>query len=57
MDGYIEARNEYEYLMLIHTVESKDTLKTYEELWNKIRNLVRSITNNAITMKFNLYQI
>ena len=57
MDGYIEARNEYEYLMLIHTVESKDTLKTYEELWNKIRNLVRSRANNAITMKFNLYQI
>ena len=31
---------------VIPTDESKDTLKKYEELWNKIRDLIRSITNN-----------
>lgn len=25
---------------------SKDTLKRFEELWNKIRDLIRSITNS-----------
>ena len=29
------------------TDESKDTFKKYEELWSKIRDLVRSITNNS----------
>ena len=32
--------------MLAPTDESKDTLKKYEELWNKIR-YIRSITNNS----------
>ena len=26
---------------------SKDTLKRFEELWYKIRDLIRSITNNS----------
>ena len=26
---------------------SKDTLKRFEEPWNKIRDLIRSITNNS----------
>ena len=29
------------------TDESKDTLKMSDELWNKIRDLIRSITNNS----------
>ena len=33
--------------MLVSTDESKDILKTCEELWNKISNLIRSITNNS----------
>ena len=33
--------------MLVTTDESKDTLKKYEELWNKIRDLIRSVTNNS----------
>ena len=32
--------------MLVLTNESKDT-KNYEELWNKIVNLIRSITKNS----------
>ena len=41
-----EERNGNKYLTLVPTDESKDTLKKYEELWNKIRDLIRSITNN-----------
>ena len=34
-------------MTLVHTDESKDTLKKYEELWNKIKDLIKSITNNS----------
>ena len=34
-------------MILISTDESKDTLKTYEELWNKTRDHIRSVTNNS----------
>ena len=33
-------------MTLVHTNESKDTLQKYEEVWSKIRDLIRSITNN-----------
>ena len=46
--------------MLVSTDESKDTLKKNEELWKKIRDLLRSITYNSgnydeeyMKMKFN----
>ena len=32
-------------MTLVPTDESKDTPKKYERLWNKIRDLIRSITN------------
>ena len=48
-------------MTLVPTDESKDTLKMYELLWNKIRDLIRSITNNLddydekyMKIKFNL---
>ena len=37
--------------MQVPTAKSKDTLKTYEELLNNIRDLIRSITNNSIVTK------
>ena len=45
--------------MLVPIDESKYILKKYEELWNKIRDLIRSISNNLGTcdqryMKINL---
>ena len=43
----IEETNGNKYLTLVPTDESKDTLKKHEELWNKIRDLARSITNNS----------
>ena len=45
INGYIDKRNANKYLTLVPTDESKDTPKKYERLWNKIRDLIRSITN------------
>ena len=44
-DGEIEESNENKYLTLFSTDENKDILKLYTELRNKIKNLIRSITN------------
>ena len=33
--------------MLVPTDESKDTLKKYKEMWSKVRDLIRSTTNNS----------
>ena len=35
------------YLTLVPTNESKEETKKYEELWIKIRDLIRSITKNS----------
>ena len=47
IDGYIEESNRNNYLTLVPTYESKDTLKNYKEMWIKMRNLTRSIINNS----------
>ena len=47
INRYIEESNGHKYLTLVPTDENKDTLKKYEEPWNKIRDLIRSITNNS----------
>ena len=48
------------YLTLVPTNKSKEKNKKYEEIWGKIRNLIRSITKNSydydekyIKIKFN----
>ena len=33
--------------MLVPTNESKKKIQNYEELWSKIKDLIRSITNNS----------
>ena len=59
VNWYIEESSENKYVMLVPTDESKDTLKKYEELWDKIRDLIRSINNNSdnyekyMSIKFN----
>ena len=45
--GYFEESNKNKYLMLVPANESKEIIKKYEELWNKIRDLFRSITGNS----------
>ena len=45
-NGYFEDIHGNQYLALVHTNESKENIKTYEELWIKIRDLIKSITRN-----------
>ena len=47
VNGYFEEINKNEYLTLVSTNESKEIIKKYEEMWSKIRDLIRSITKNA----------
>ena len=44
---YILERNGNRYLTLVSTDENKETLKKYAELWNKIKDLIRSMTNTS----------
>ena len=46
VNGYFDKINKSKYLTLVHTNESKEKTKNYEELWCKIRHLIRSITKN-----------
>ena len=45
MNGY--EINENKYLTLVPTNESKEKIRKYEELWSKIKDLIRSITKNS----------
>ena len=41
MNGYFEEINGNKYLTLIPTNEGKEKTRKYEELWSKIRDLIR----------------
>ena len=45
--GYIEESKGKKYLTLVSTDESWDIQKKYEKLWDKIRYIIRSVTNNS----------
>ena len=47
VNGYFEEINENKYLTLVPTKGSKEKIEKYEELWSKIRDLIRSITKNS----------
>ena len=47
VNGYFEEINRNKYLTLVHTNESKEKNEKYEELWIKIRDLIRSITKTS----------
>ena len=59
VSGYFEDINGKKYLTLIPSNESKEKIKKYEELWIKIRDLIRSITKNSddYDEKYMKYQI
>ena len=44
---YTKEHNGNKYLILVDTDESKDSLKRYEELWKKIKEILISINNNS----------
>ena len=47
VNGYFEEINKNKYLTLVPTNKSKELMKKYEELWSKIRDLIRSIAKNS----------
>ena len=47
VNGYFKEINKNKYLMLVPTNESKEKSKKYEELWSKIRYLIRSSTKKS----------
>ena len=44
INGYFEEIIRKIYLTIVSTNESTDKSKKYEESWNKIRDLIRSVT-------------
>ena len=55
MNGYIEEIIGNKYLTIVPTNDSKENIKNYEELWIKIRYLIRSsITKNSDDYNENL---
>ena len=50
INDYIQESNINKYLAIENTIptpESQVSLKKYEELWKKLRDLITSITNNT----------
>ena len=47
VSGGFDEINGNRYLTLVPTNENKEQIKKYEELWSKIRDLIRSITKNS----------
>ena len=54
---YTEESNENKYLRLVPTDGSKDTLKNNEELWSKIKDIIKSTIklNNSDNYNKNIY--
>ena len=44
VNWYFKEINKSKYLTLVPTNESKEKIKKYEELWSKIRDLIRSMS-------------
>ena len=44
--GYFEEINKNTYYTLVPTNESKEIIKTFEELWSEIRDIISSIKNS-----------
>ena len=40
--------------MLVSTDKNKDILKNYTELWDKIKDLIKSTTNTLVVMMKNI---
>ena len=47
INGYFEKINESRYLTLVPTNESKEKIKQDKDLWNNIRDFIKSLTNNS----------
>ena len=47
VNWYFGEMNKNKCLTVVSTNESKELIKTYEELWSKFRGLIRPITKNS----------
>ena len=47
LNGYMKESHEDKQLILVPTNENKDTPKVSEEIWNKFRDLIKSVTNKS----------
>ena len=47
INGYFEEINGNRYLTLVPTTESKGKTKKYEEMWIKIKDLIRSTNKKS----------
>ena len=47
VNGYFEENNGNKYLTLVPTNESKEKIKKCEEIWIKIRDLIRPMTKHS----------
>ena len=46
-NAYFEEINRKKYFTLAPSIESKGKIKKHEEMWSKIRDLIRSVSKNA----------
>ena len=56
MNEYFKESNGNKFLTLVLTNESKYGTNKYEELWIKIRDLIRSVTKNSDDCDENIYK-
>ena len=47
VNGYFEKINGNKYLTLVPTNESQEKIKRFEEMWSKIRDLIKSVTKSS----------
>ena len=47
VNGYFEEINKTKYLMLVSTTWNKEKIKKYEELWEKMTDLIRPMTKTT----------
>ena len=47
VNGYFEEINGNQYLRIVPANENKEIIKKFEELWSKIRELIRSLAKKS----------
>ena len=50
LNGYFVEINGNKYIMLVRTSETKEKIKECEELWSKIKDLIKILKSNLIQM-------
>ena len=56
VNGYFQEIDENKYLTLVPTNEGKDKILKYEELWSKIRDLIRSMNKKSMKTTMKKYE-